>query len=117
MDDAFDGARAVSRQLSAISRDLQRYDREVAIPLRETSRYSTSGDASCGTFLRNCWHRITIFVRTTTFEEGMMKMPNRFAGTVRAAQFPEGLEWINCEPLTIERLRGKVVILDFWTYC
>jgi hypothetical protein len=43
-------------------------------------------------------------------------MPNRFAGTVRAPEFPVGLEWFNTEPLTIPRLRGKVVILDFWTY-
>ncbi|MEE8168125.1 MAG: redoxin domain-containing protein, partial [Candidatus Hydrothermarchaeales archaeon] len=24
--------------------------------------------------------------------------------------------WINSEPLTLEELRGKVVLLDFWTY-
>jgi hypothetical protein len=36
---------------------------------------------------------------------------------VRAPHFPEGIEWINSAPLTIPRLRGKVVILDFWTYC
>jgi len=31
--------------------------------------------------------------------------------------FPEGLEWLNVErPLTAEDLKGKVVILDFWTY-
>ena len=28
-----------------------------------------------------------------------------------------GIEsWINSEPLTIEGLRGKVVLIDFWTY-
>jgi cytochrome c biogenesis protein CcdA/thiol-disulfide isomerase/thioredoxin len=25
-------------------------------------------------------------------------------------------EWINSEPLTLRRLRGKVVLIDFWTY-
>jgi thiol-disulfide isomerase/thioredoxin len=31
--------------------------------------------------------------------------------------FPPGLEWLNVErPLTARDLRGKVVILDFWTY-
>jgi cytochrome c biogenesis protein CcdA/thiol-disulfide isomerase/thioredoxin len=25
-------------------------------------------------------------------------------------------EWINSEPLTLEQLRGKVVLVDFWTY-
>jgi hypothetical protein len=44
-------------------------------------------------------------------------MPNRYAGTVRSPEFPAALEWFNTEPLTIRRLRGKVVILDFWTYC
>ena len=24
--------------------------------------------------------------------------------------------WINSEPLTLQRLRGRVVLLDFWTY-
>ena len=24
--------------------------------------------------------------------------------------------WINSEPLTMERLRGRVVLIDFWTY-
>ncbi|MBY2934410.1 cytochrome c biogenesis protein DipZ [Rhizobium leguminosarum] len=26
------------------------------------------------------------------------------------------VEWLNSEPLTTERLRGKVVLVDFWTY-
>lgn len=34
-----------------------------------------------------------------------------------APEFPTGLEWINVDgPLSIEDLRGKAVILDFWTY-
>jgi hypothetical protein len=34
-----------------------------------------------------------------------------------APDFPDGLEWINARrPLTIADLRGRVVILDFWTY-
>jgi len=24
--------------------------------------------------------------------------------------------WVNSEPLTIQALRGKVVLVDFWTY-
>ncbi|HXW84183.1 MAG TPA: thioredoxin-like domain-containing protein, partial [Candidatus Binataceae bacterium] len=39
-------------------------------------------------------------------------------GTVRAPDFPPGHEWLNtAAPLTLEQLRGKVVLLDFWTYC
>lgn len=40
-----------------------------------------------------------------------------FAGTVDAPEFPTGLDWINTDsPLTLDDLRGKVVLLDFWTY-
>ncbi|MBX3069053.1 MAG: redoxin family protein [Thermomicrobiales bacterium] len=44
-------------------------------------------------------------------------MPELYAGRVRVPEFPPGLQWINTSPLTVERLRGKVVILDFWTSC
>ena len=43
--------------------------------------------------------------------------PNPYAGTVRAPDFPPGLDWFNTPPLTMADLRGKLVILDFWTYC
>lgn len=40
-----------------------------------------------------------------------------FAGTVDAPDFPTGLDWINTDgALTLDDLRGKVVLLDFWTY-
>ena len=45
-------------------------------------------------------------------------MASRYAGKVNAPEFPEGLDWINTdEPVQISQLRGKLVILDFWTYC
>ncbi|HSE36801.1 MAG TPA: thioredoxin-like domain-containing protein, partial [Blastocatellia bacterium] len=41
-----------------------------------------------------------------------------YEGKVNAPEFPEGMEWLNSErPLTIRQLKGKVVLLDFWTYC
>lgn len=37
---------------------------------------------------------------------------------VHAPEFTPGLEWLNTEqPLTLKALRGKIVLLDFWTYC
>ena len=39
-------------------------------------------------------------------------------GTVHAPDFPQGLDWLNTDrPLSLEDLRGKLVLLDFWTYC
>ena len=40
-----------------------------------------------------------------------------YAGKVRAPDFPAGLDWLNVpQPLSMTDLRGKVVLLDFWTY-
>jgi sugar lactone lactonase YvrE/peroxiredoxin len=37
---------------------------------------------------------------------------------VRAPELPDDLEWFNtAKPLTLASQRGKVVLLDFWTYC
>ncbi len=37
---------------------------------------------------------------------------------IRAPELPDNLEWFNTdEPLTLASQRGKVVLLDFWTYC
>jgi hypothetical protein len=45
-------------------------------------------------------------------------MAQRYAGTVNAPDFPAGLDWINADrPVTLADLRGKLVLLDFWTFC
>ena len=47
-----------------------------------------------------------------------MTTPSTDAPRVRAPDFPAGLDWINTagRALSLADLRGKVVLLDFWTY-
>lgn len=50
-----------------------------------------------------------------------MAMPSKnplFEGEVNAPDFPAGAEWLNTErAVSLRDLRGKIVLLDFWTYC
>lgn len=37
---------------------------------------------------------------------------------MQAKEFPTNHVWFNCSPISMERdLRGKIVLIDFWTYC
>lgn len=39
------------------------------------------------------------------------------AGLQQVPEFPAGLQWLNTDrPLSMRELRGKVVLLDFWTF-
>jgi hypothetical protein len=45
-------------------------------------------------------------------------MAARFAGTVNAPDFPPDLDWLNTgRPPSLRDLRGKLVLLEFWTFC
>ena len=41
-----------------------------------------------------------------------------FANRAKVPQWPQNLTWLNTAgPLELHDLRGKFVLLDFWTYC
>ncbi|MCH7609004.1 MAG: redoxin domain-containing protein, partial [Chloroflexi bacterium] len=45
-------------------------------------------------------------------------MATRYAGKTNAPDFPAGAEWLNTpRPLSMRDFAGKLLILDFWTYC
>ncbi|KAL4547533.1 hypothetical protein Ndes2526B_g06777 [Nannochloris sp. 'desiccata'] len=55
--------------------------------------------------------------RVAAFKRFISDMENRGGGE-SVPEFPLGADWLNCPPLRLDReLRGKVVLLDFWTYC
>ncbi len=44
--------------------------------------------------------------------------PNPFPNRVPASDLEGGVEWLNAGgPISIKDLRGKIVLLDFWTFC
>ncbi len=43
---------------------------------------------------------------------------NIFSKVTKAPEFPPEFNWVNTkEPISLEKLRGHVIVLDFWTYC
>ncbi len=45
-------------------------------------------------------------------------MQQAFDSRVQAPDFPPNLDWLNASaPLSLKDLRGKLVLLDFWTFC
>jgi len=41
-----------------------------------------------------------------------------FTGMAQAPDFPAGLDWLNvARPLHMADLRGRLAIVDFWTFC
>lgn len=43
---------------------------------------------------------------------------NIFPKVTKAPEFPPEFNWVNTkEPISLEKLRGHIIVLDFWTYC
>ena len=56
-------------------------------------------------------------LRESLGSEGQETMSG-YKQTVHAPDFDGAVGWLNvAHPLTMKELRGKVVLLDFWTYC
>ncbi|KAL4421480.1 hypothetical protein ABPG75_010771 [Micractinium tetrahymenae] len=55
--------------------------------------------------------------RVAAFKRYIADMEKR-GGMQQVPEFTAGLDWLNAPPLKLSReLRGKVVLLDFWTLC
>lgn len=60
---------------------------------------------------------VIIFVVAAVFLlEDKMEKSEMFESMGKAPEFSGIHAWINSEPLTMEDLKGKVVLIDFWTY-
>ena len=49
-------------------------------------------------------------------DEELSKVRGKLPMQGKAPEFAGITQWINSPPLTMEKLRGKVVLIDFWTY-
>ena len=56
-------------------------------------------------------------VLTDTQPVALQDAANPFPRRIEIPEFPRGTEWLNTKPLRKEDLKGKFVLLDFWTYC
>ena len=77
-------------------------------------------DPPCSCFYRarDCNTRLLGVVYSQATRKEMQVPTRSYAGKVNAPEFPAGLDWLNSgRPVTLGELRGKLVILDFWTYC
>jgi thiol-disulfide isomerase/thioredoxin len=63
--------------------------------------------------------RSTMVIPAAALREVAVQQPlaDPFPVKIDAPEFPNGATWLNTKPLTKKDLKGKFVLLDFWTYC
>ena len=87
-------------------------------PVEELDLWSDAAagveNAALANLCREVWeHRLASDPFQATY-----KGDPRYDGKVPAPPFPEGLDWLNTpDALSWEDMRGKLVVMDFWTYC
>lgn len=55
--------------------------------------------------------------RVASFKRFIADLESRGGGQA-VPEFPMGAQWLNAPPLSLSKdLRGKVLLLDFWTFC
>src|SRR5438045_4286589 len=62
--------------------------------------------------------RSGLWQAATTDKQAAQKGDAMAQERVRAPELEGGIAWLNTDrPLSLKNLKGKVVLLDFWTYC
>jgi thiol-disulfide isomerase/thioredoxin len=59
---------------------------------------------------------IATFVASPAASAASMPTANMVDNNTAAPEFTGIDKWLNSDPLTLQQLRGKVVLVDFWTY-
>jgi thiol-disulfide isomerase/thioredoxin len=59
---------------------------------------------------------LLIAMLATAFPGATVRAQERTREAPRAPEFARGLQWLNSPPLTVEGLKGKVLLVDFWEY-
>ena len=61
---------------------------------------------------------VSVSTPTTFAQEPENLLAHPFPRRSVAPEFEEGRKWFNtARPLTLRDLKGKFIVLDFWTYC
>jgi hypothetical protein len=102
-------------------RTFARYTDEVGITIRGTIRDETGTRQESNAERRtpNAERRTPSAERRAPSAESQEpRMTDPSLPSVRAPEFPDSLDWIGTggRPLRLADLRGRVTLLDFWTY-